>query len=335
MRVAVCIPTHQRLGALARCVGALAHQTAARSQYDIIVGIDGPDTGEAAAIAAIDPDARVIACPKRGPAATRNTLIDHADAELILWLNDDVVPAPDLVAQHLSRHADLDRDAMVLGDAPFAITQPDRLFDRLIRETSMVFFYDQMNAAHGDRDPDHDSKRDWSYRHAWTLNLSMPAEPLRRLGGFTASLAAPAFEDLECAHRLANHAGMPVLYHPEARVVHEHQYEPEQYLARERSLGREAVRLARVAPGCATDLFGRDLLDPRERDAARTIVDRFSRDAARCEPRFLELATMPADAIAGPHAGQLIAMLYQQHLLLKRVRWHEGVLEALDLAQAA
>ncbi|MEO0716302.1 MAG: hypothetical protein AAFY58_04860, partial [Planctomycetota bacterium] len=158
---------------------------------------------------------------------------------------------------------------------------------------------------------------------------------LRHLGGFTASLAAPAFEDLECAHRLATHARMPVLYHPDARVVHEHQYEPEQYLARERSLGREAVRLARVAPECAADLFGRDLLDPRERDAARTIVDRLARDAERCEPCFFELATIPADAIAGPHTGHLVAMLYQQHLLLKRVRWHEGMLEALDLAQAA
>lgn len=328
MRVAVCIPTHQRLDALARCVGALAHQTAARSQYDIIVGIDGPDTGEAEAVAAIDAAARVIACPKRGPAATRNTLIEHAQADLILWLNDDVVPAPDLVAQHLARHSDLDgRDAMVLGAAPFAVTQPDRLFDRLIRETSMVFFYDQMNAD----DPD----RDWGYRHAWTLNLSMPTGPIRRIGGFNASLAAPAFEDLECANRLSTHAGMPVLYHPAARVVHEHRYEPAQYLARERSLGREAVGLARVAPACAQSLFGRDLLDPRELDTARTIVERLARDADRCEPSFLELAAMPADAIAGPHADQLVSLLYQQHLLLKRVRWHEGALDTLEKSQAA
>jgi hypothetical protein len=33
---------------------------------------------------------------------------------------------------------------LVLGSAPFRVEKPDRLFDRLVRETSMVFFYDQM-----------------------------------------------------------------------------------------------------------------------------------------------------------------------------------------------
>ena len=328
MRLTVCIPTHRRPDALAQCLTALSRQTLPRDHYDILVGIDGPDTGEAALAHAIDPAARVQALPKAGPAATRNALLPGVASDLILWLNDDVVPDPDLLERHLEAHAPLAGPAMVLGAAPFAIAPPDRLFDRLIRETSMVFFYDQMTDAQPDRD--------WGYRHAWTLNLSLPTSALRAVGGFHSALRAPAYEDLECAHRLATRMHMPVLYRPEARVMHEHRYEPAGYLARERSLGREAVALAHAAPACAHDLFGRDLLDPREVPIAEAIVARLSRDAARVEGEFLHLAEVPASAIDGPHAPALLRGLYQQHLLLKRVRWHEGFLEArAAMAQAA
>ena len=40
---------------------------------------------------------------------------------------------------------------MVLGSAPWKVHEPDSLFDRLIRETSMVFFYDQMTDEPGRR----------------------------------------------------------------------------------------------------------------------------------------------------------------------------------------
>src|SRR5438874_6803357 len=53
--------------------------------------------------------------PRKGQAAARNSGSFLAHAPILLFLDDDVVPDPDLLATHLSLHASRDRIA-VLGD---------------------------------------------------------------------------------------------------------------------------------------------------------------------------------------------------------------------------
>jgi hypothetical protein len=243
-----------------------------------------------------------------------------------VFLNDDMVPDP----AHLEVHAteqrrleDAGRPALVLGDSPWAVHAPDRVFDRLIRETSMVFFYDQMNRP-GVRD---DAQRDWGFRHAWLLNLSAPARLVRDAGGFTVFPSTYGYEDDELAFRLARR-DVPVLYRPAARATHDHRYEPEAYLEREFKLGYAAWGFARVAPECAAAMFGRDVTSGEELEYSRAFTQRERRSAAALRSVFEGLASIPADAVAGPHAPALIGALYGQHLLLKRWMWRAGLLAA-------
>lgn len=319
------IPTHRRPEKLAACLASLARQSFDPARFEVLVGVDGPDTGEAAAAARTLSRARVFAFDHAGPASTRNQLLARARGEFILWLNDDVAPDPGCLAVHAAAHAQLaaaNRDAMILGSAPWAIAHPDRLFDRLLRESSMIFFYDRMDA-----DQPGSPDRDWGFRHAWTLNLSIrrshaDAEP------FDDTLPCACFEDLEWAWRQSTRRALPVLYRPRAAALHDHRYEPVGYLARERLLGREAFRLAFAAPDCARALFNRDLSSPTELRYALDYVERERASVAAHEESFQTLADIPADALAEPHAARLIRMLYEHHLPLKRWHWRTGLIEA-------
>lgn len=307
MKLTVAIPSRGRNQALCRLLAALEGQTLPGHRFEVLVGLDG----EASPVS--HPRATFLHLPHRGPAATRNALIAGAKAPLILFLNDDVIPDAGLLEAHLRVHGSLRPADLVLGSAPWATHGDDTLFDRLIRETSLVFFYDAMTDA--------DPGRDWGFRHAWTLNLSLRTDLARRFP-FDERLTRAMFEDLEWAWRLARYAGSRVLYRPEARVTHDHRYTPGGYLQRERALGAQALALAEVNGPCARDIFRDDV-----RSAA--FVRKCEREStlhaelcARLEPEFYALA----DRAAGTSAA--VGELYQRFLPLKRRAWRQGLIAA-------
>lgn len=99
-RIAVIVPTRNRPDSLSRCVDALDRQTV-NPQLDVVVVDDGSDDPAAVAAAvAASPCARLIRFDRpRGPAAARNAGVRTADAEILLFTDDDCVPAPDWAAR--------------------------------------------------------------------------------------------------------------------------------------------------------------------------------------------------------------------------------------------
>ena len=324
MDVSVLIPTRGRPERMAVCVGALARQTLPPSCYEVLLGLDGPDELAASAAREAWDKCRarleVVTCGRAGYSPARNRLLEHARGRVLVSLNDDVVPAPELLEAHLAEQDAVRArggEAVIMGNSPWKIHEPDRLIDRLIRETSMVFFYDRM----GTDDPD----RDWGFRHAWGLNCSIPLDRVREVGGWTAFPFAYGYDDLELAHRLQP---MPVLYRPTARAEHDHRYEPDEYLMRELRLGHSAWLFAREHPAFARALFGCDPTTRKELSYFHAFVHRERGAARRLLASFRRLAEIPADAVDGPHGQALIRLLYEQHLLLKRWMWRSGLLEA-------
>jgi hypothetical protein len=249
MDISIIIPTRPTDdGTVDRCVAAVRPQLGPRDE--ILVSIDGPiSTGSFGAMRDAS-DVRVVTGPRTGPGGARNRALDAARNPLILFLNDDVIAEDGLLEAHRTAHADQGlpdaRPPIVLGSAPWHRFPNDRVIDRMVRETSLIFFYDRMDTT----DPD----RDWGYRHAWTLNLSLPAMAALR---FDQRLSQPMFDDLEWACRVQQTFGSPVLYRPDAAVTHRHRYEPLMLLRREALLGHQAHVLGQVNPVCAADVFGR------------------------------------------------------------------------------
>jgi len=279
MLITAIIPSRGTTGGiLARCVASLLAERDAKLR--IIVSIDGPDAPADLEPLTRDGSVTVVTGERCGPGGARNRGLQHADGELILFLNDDVVPAPGLVDHHRAAHRD-GVPRLVLGDAPFAVPSDDHVIDRMTRETALLFFYSDMNSVERDRD--------WGFRHAWTLNLSVPrtaCEP------FDDRLRYPMFDDLEWAYRVTTSVSAPVVYRPEASVTHHHRYEPARVLAREALLGHQALALHRANPACASAVFG-DRFDGSRASThdARALI---TADASQEYTHFETVATQPA-----------------------------------------
>ncbi len=334
MDLTVIIPTSRRPAKAAACVAALAAQDYPGS-FEVLVGVDGPEDPPGTTPQTVDAawdecrneqsNTSVIVeqFDKQGQASVRNHLLNRVQGQTLVFLNDDMIPEPGFLTAHAEAQracSEAGEPALIVGDSPWRLHEPDRLFDRLIRETSMVFFYDQMRAlAH---QPDHD----WGFRHAWLLNLSAPAALVRSVGGFTVFPSTYGYEDDELAFRLRERFATRVLYRPDAVATHDHRIEPSEYLTREYRLGYAAWGFAKTTPACAQEMFSRDITSDDEIAYASAFVERERTLAQRLEQTFLALADISADAL--PPASPLINVIYEQHVLLKRWHWRRGLLDA-------
>lgn len=351
MDISVVIPTYGRAAKLAQCMRALAAQDLDQSRYEILIGLDGPDQQSALMAADVWTDERqeslrIIECPRSGANATRNCLLGLARGTYAVFVNDDVIPGPDFLKTHLGEQEAIAQSgtpaarhggALLCGSAPWRIFDNDTLFDRIVRDTSMIFFYDQMYEPKqpGEDEaappvprfpPDHD----WGFRHWWTLNASAPIEIIREIGGFLKVPLGYGYDDIELAYRIQERFNIPVLFRPAARAVHDHRYLPAEVLDREHRLGQSAWHYANLNPPFAQQVFGRDIRTKDELAYSREFVSREAGLMARLEPVFLHNPEIPASAAAGPHGADIVTLAFQQHLALKRWYWRKGLLAAAE-----
>jgi GT2 family glycosyltransferase len=351
--LSILIPTHRRPAKLAACLARLANQSLAADRYEVLVALDGPDEASARAAyqawGACPARLLVIPCPRRGLNAARNTLLEAATCRYMVSLNDDVLPEPGFLEAHLAAHQEAEAErapAIISGYSPFTPFENETLFDALARDTSMIFFYDQMVAPSAAVE-DSSSLRasvpsclrafshDWGFRHCWGLNFSAPLAAVRAAGGFVSFPLCYGYDDIELAFRLKRRFGTPVLFRPRARADHDHRYTPRDILEREFKLGQAAYQFAAVNPAFAGAVFKRDIRSEDELVYSRQFVAREAPAAQRLERSFLALAETPAEAISGPHRPALLTLIYQQHILLKRYHWRRGLLAASDRPASA
>jgi len=112
----VVIPTYRRRRSLEKVLEGLRHLDYPSADLEIIVVNDGGDDGSAEMVRrAESPFAlRLLEQANLGPAAARNLGVAHATGAWILFLDDDVVPSPRLVAEHAAAHGDRE-DRVVIG----------------------------------------------------------------------------------------------------------------------------------------------------------------------------------------------------------------------------
>ncbi len=182
--ISVVIPTRDRPEALARCLRAVLAQETRRS-YEIVVvddgsGVDPPD----------DPRVHVLRSPGRGPATARNIGLHSARGAVVLFTDDDTIPA----AQWLEAAAEaLDRDQAAVGvEGPTETPAYDALYERSVSNGQPGAYF--------------------------TCNIAYRRSTLLEEGGFDELFPDAHCEDLDLGRRMLRRG--PIAFSDAMRVVH-------------------------------------------------------------------------------------------------------------------
>ncbi|MGH3142693.1 MAG: glycosyltransferase, partial [Gaiellales bacterium] len=108
--ISVIVPTRDRPAALARCLGALASQTAADALEVIVVDDGSRAADEVREVVALHRRARLIQRAGGGPAAARNAGGQHARGAVLCFTDDDCAPQQEW-AERLAEALDCGADA--------------------------------------------------------------------------------------------------------------------------------------------------------------------------------------------------------------------------------
>ncbi|MBL8876161.1 MAG: glycosyltransferase [Phycisphaerae bacterium] len=316
MQISVLIPSLASPDRLARCFDALGAQTLPADQFEVLYSTpQKADTHRSDRF-------RHVPSPTNGLAARRNALLAAAKGDVILFLADDVVPLPDCLEGHLNAHQSLaGKPALVMGAAPAVIRLPDRLLDRVARETSLVAPLDQMEKHSAS------IERDWTFRNALFLNMSFRAQDAAGML-FDESPEHSEYADLEWAWRVTSARSLPLVYRHQIRVRHDHRIEPDAFLDREFCRGTQAFRIGLRYPRFAKALFGREIGQADEIRYSRAFVEAERGLAEQLRQELFALADVASDS-ATPQA---VESIYNEQSLLKRWTWRLGLISAATQA---
>jgi glycosyltransferase involved in cell wall biosynthesis/GT2 family glycosyltransferase len=301
LTVSVVIPTYNRLEQLRGALDGLAAQTGLDTPAEVIVVSDGSTDGTDEFLRSPQCPLPVVALRQRnaGPAAARNRGIREASGDVVVFIDDDVVPATDLLAAHLRHHdASGSDDTVVIGPM---ITPADEPLSPWVQWEQAMLYKQYAALERGDWDA--------TARQFYTANASIARRHLLDTGGFDERFRRA--EDVELAYRLADR-GLRFTFAKDAVVDHHAERSFASWLDIARQYGRNDVMFGR-------DLGHRWLLDAiaNEFHERHHLVRRLTRV---CAPRrrlrgltigALQLAARTSSALhLGPVTRQSLSALY-------------------------
>jgi len=204
IELSVVVPTYNRASLLDRCLAALAAQDEPGAGLEVVVVDDG-STDETARV--LERYASLLQLrferqPNRGQPAALNRGIELARGETCVFLDDDVIAGPRLLAEHARAQRE-SGGAIALGN--LSLELPERA-GGLARYVGRWWAGQYGDFERGVRAP--------TFRSCYSGNISAPRAALLEAGSFDERLRRSF--DVELAWRLER-AGLPIVFVPEAR----------------------------------------------------------------------------------------------------------------------
>jgi GT2 family glycosyltransferase len=252
--VSVIVPTHNRSASLLRLVAALAKQDYPRQHMDVIVVADGcmDDTIETVRRMGLS-FVRVIEQTNVGAGGARNAGAAEATGELLVFLDDDIEPAPQLVRAHVDAHRRAPcQPSVVIGYCPAALSHQTGCFGAALIHWWELMFDRMAQPA-----------RRFAYTDLLSGNLSLPKGFFMSCGGFDATFRC--HEDYELGFRLLRQ-GAAFIFARAALGHHHDCSDLRRSLARKRDEGHADVQLGLLHPALIATLpLSRPSRSPHER----------------------------------------------------------------------
>jgi glycosyltransferase involved in cell wall biosynthesis len=236
--LSIVIPTFGNYAGLARVLDGCESQTTSAGSFEVLVVIDSGDPNPGAAeqaIAGRSPAIRALRADSPGASANRNAGWRAARSPLVLFIDNDTVPQPQLVAEHLAWHRREPVDEVaVLGHVRWARGIDVTPFMHWL-DHGMQFDYPNIDGIEA------------GWGRFYSANISVKRALLQRLGGFDAERLPYGYEDLDLAYR-ASGQGLRVLYNRRAIVEHERTYDLEFFKRRVRRIALAEHEFVRKHP---------------------------------------------------------------------------------------
>lgn len=236
LSVSVVIPTYRRRALLERAIPPLLTSGA----HEVLVVVDGVDDGSMdllRSLAETSPLLRPIWRDNGGEGAARQTGLDHATGDVVLFLDDDVLAGPGLVEGHAQAHA---RGAgrVVLGYMPTTVPA-----ERAPGQFA-TFLYSQEYEESCRRYEDGTTD---VLTHLWAGNMSLRRSDALRVGMVGNDFRGVYHADQDFGLRCAA-AGLHGVFVRELASQHVHERPLPAFVRDARAQGAGRVRLALAHP---------------------------------------------------------------------------------------
>lgn len=325
LTVSLC--TYDRPDVFLESLEGFCRQLVPRGAFEVVIVDDGDPGGSAADLEELE---LPIPCtylrgPGRGLAAARNVGLARSRGTFVLFVNDDTIPAPDLVEQHLATHRRLGSPASVQGTFEQPAAALNNALLRHLERSSDVFGYADMKPGEW-HDP----------FHFYTCNVSVPLALVHAVGAFDEGFRFYGCEDTDLGVRL-DRAGCRVYYETRARARHHHPMDFDYLARRQHTVGRAYVHFFRKHPQLL-EAWGNENVSAawlEEQVASeRDEIDKVA--AAARELAGLDVGAL--DNLQGAYAEASEAVLVELAEWIPRLSthwWRTGYLVALEEAGLA
>ncbi len=264
--ISVILCSYQRPEKVRRCFSALKAQNIPQEQFEVICVNDGScdETGAAMREGLESLDGIYIEhSHNRALAAARNNGIRAASGEIVVLINDDTYPEKTFLFEHYFAHRrNAGKRIAVLGYIPFSEEYAKRFFSVLLMQHNLYFPFSGMV-----------ENQHYSYSHFIGGNISIARDAFFEHDiWFDESFRCYGYEDIECGYRFAQE-GYSVLYHPQARVIHDHKVTLEEYRARAEKNALNIIEMLCRHPELRVNIFGVERLDQKLMEQWRSFIE--------------------------------------------------------------
>lgn len=210
MKASVAIATFRRKALLEKLIVALEHQTIAHDDYEIIVCDSGSNDGTSEMIGQMSAkfgNIRYINLAINTLSSKRNVGTDGAQAPIVIFIDDDVLPDKGFVEAHLNAHEGA-IDTVFCGMVRFP--------EELVRTSNYFRFRDSRHPG-----PDRPDIRDEDMPHQnmSVMNLSFRKAEILKVGYVSEAFTRYGGEDHDFAYRI-HKAGLRIALVRDALIFH-------------------------------------------------------------------------------------------------------------------
>lgn len=207
-KVSVVLATYNRLDRLKRVIASLEKQTYPLEDFEVVIVSDGSSDGTLEYLHRLNTPLHltVFSQMNQGAAVARNHGVSQSCGELLIFIDDDIIPAPELISEHIRVHDAAKDPVVVLGPM---LTPFDFKLTPWVRWEQEMLEKQYQDMLAGCWEP--------TARQFYTGNTCLGRQHFMEAGGFD-----PLFrraEDVELAYRLSDR-GLRFIFNPQAVGYH-------------------------------------------------------------------------------------------------------------------